>query len=250
MDRTGLQSGLHHGLVSGLNPLRKQSVSIPMEYLKLWLKASAGITKDGSNYISRWADLSGNGYDAVQNTGNLQPLFIENDPLGNNKPSVYFNADYLLGSIIPGINTSSMSVFVAMRSDNVATDDVLFSINDPYYWIDKDQYGRIQVMNNINSVYSTDNGIFPNPLKYKVLSTVKEINVNHKCFVNGIEKISNSTAGFTGNFTNGTYRIGNRSISGDRPYKGYISEILLYGTNLQTSNKQIVENYLINEYAA
>ena len=44
--------------------------------LKLWLDANdeSTITKDGSNYVSQWADKSGNGNHATQGTGNLQPV--------------------------------------------------------------------------------------------------------------------------------------------------------------------------------
>ncbi|MCC7044909.1 MAG: hypothetical protein IT183_13680, partial [Acidobacteria bacterium] len=41
----------------------------------LWLRADLGITKDGSDNVSNWADQSGNGNDAVQGTGANQPLW-------------------------------------------------------------------------------------------------------------------------------------------------------------------------------
>lgn len=45
--------------------------------LALWLDASdiATITKDGSNYVSAWADKSGNGRNMAQATGSAQPLW-------------------------------------------------------------------------------------------------------------------------------------------------------------------------------
>lgn len=222
----------------------KNGTPIPLNYLKLWLRADYGIIKDASNYITRWEDQSGNGNHLVQNSGNLQPLWIESDPFANGKPSVYFDSDFMLGSIISGISTSSLSVFLSIRSDNVTGESVIFSINDANYWIDKDTYGRLAIMNNINYAYSSDYSIFPNPTKYKVISDIKAINVAHKAYVDGVEKISNTMAGFTGSFTNGTIRLGNRSASGDRPLKGYVKDIIVYGTNLSDTVRQTVENYL------
>jgi len=43
--------------------------------LLLWLKADAGVTKDGSNKVSAWADQSTYGYVATQGTATYQPQF-------------------------------------------------------------------------------------------------------------------------------------------------------------------------------
>jgi hypothetical protein len=222
----------------------KNGTPIPLNYLKLWLRADYGIIKDVSNYITRWEDQSGNGNHLVQNSGNLQPLWIESDPYANGKPSVYFDSDFMLGSIISGINTSSLSVFLSVRSDNVTGESVIFSINDANYWIDKDTYGRLAIMNSITNAYSSDYSIFPNPTKYKVISDIKTINVSHKTYVDGIEKISKSGAGYTGSFTNGAIKLGNRNATGDRPLKGYVKDVIVYGTDLSESDRQTVENYL------
>jgi len=56
---------------------------------QLWLKADAGITKDGNNYVSQWADQSGNNNHAVQATGSAQPLWVDNQLNGN--PTLRFN---------------------------------------------------------------------------------------------------------------------------------------------------------------
>lgn len=56
---------------------------------QLWLKADAGITKDGSNYVSQWADQSGNDNHAVQATGSAQPLWV--DGQANSLPCIEFD---------------------------------------------------------------------------------------------------------------------------------------------------------------
>ena len=48
--------------------------------LALWLDASdlSTITKDGSDYVSAWADKSGKGFNVAQGTGSAQPLWASN----------------------------------------------------------------------------------------------------------------------------------------------------------------------------
>jgi len=55
----------------------------------LWLKSSDGITKDGSDKVSAWADQSGTGNNLVEATGSKQPLWVDNQLGGY--PSVQFD---------------------------------------------------------------------------------------------------------------------------------------------------------------
>lgn len=64
--------------------------------LKLFLDAGLGITKDGGDLISDWADQSGTGNDVAQATGSAQPLFVSSVAAFNNLPTVRFvSADSL-----------------------------------------------------------------------------------------------------------------------------------------------------------
>jgi hypothetical protein len=60
-----------------------------LDSLVLWLKADAGVTKDGSNYVSSWADQSGNGNNATQATGQISslrlPYIAKTFTVANNK---------------------------------------------------------------------------------------------------------------------------------------------------------------------
>lgn len=63
--------------------------------LVLWLKADSGVTYDGSNYVSSWADQSGQGHDATQSTDGLKPLYVASAV--NTLPGIRFDGsnDYL-----------------------------------------------------------------------------------------------------------------------------------------------------------
>ena len=68
------------------------------------------ITKDGSNLVSQWNDLSGNGWHLTQGTGTAQPLYDTN--VLNFKPGIKFDTnDFLLNSSITVAQTASF-VFV------------------------------------------------------------------------------------------------------------------------------------------
>src|SRR5206468_4294866 len=57
--------------------------------LALWLKADAGVTADASGLVSRWADQSGNGNNAVQADPGSQPVRV--DAAVNGKPVLQFD---------------------------------------------------------------------------------------------------------------------------------------------------------------
>ena len=57
---------------------------IPLSGLSLWLKADAGVTTTGNNYLSAWADQSGN-----NNSFSGSAVFVDN--YINGKPAIYFN---------------------------------------------------------------------------------------------------------------------------------------------------------------
>jgi hypothetical protein len=63
--------------------------------LKLWLRADAGLTFATGNYVSAWADQSGNSNHATQNTASAQPLRVEGE--ANGKPVLRFDgSDHVL----------------------------------------------------------------------------------------------------------------------------------------------------------
>lgn len=89
---------------------------IPSSGLQLWLKSDAGVTLNGS-HVSRWADQSGNGNDAVQQTVYRQPLLRGNAL--NGKPVLHFDGfDDRLG--LTGSNPMhQISLFIVLKLDQV-----------------------------------------------------------------------------------------------------------------------------------
>jgi hypothetical protein len=65
---------------------------VPTGNLRVWLKADVGVTYDGSNLVSGWADQSGNNLNAIQNTTTYKPLYQPVISGLNNKPGITFAA--------------------------------------------------------------------------------------------------------------------------------------------------------------
>lgn len=80
--------------------------------LKLWLKADMGITKDGSNLVSQWADQSGNANHAIQASSSAQPLWVTNG--FNGKPIVRFDGSNDSLDFQP-IDTTNFTVFIMYK---------------------------------------------------------------------------------------------------------------------------------------
>lgn len=84
-----------------------------------WLKADAGVTKDGSNKVSNWADQSGSGFDVAQNSAALQPTFTA---VGQNGlPVISFDGTDGMGSatstIMSGATANTFYIVSKANSD-------------------------------------------------------------------------------------------------------------------------------------
>jgi hypothetical protein len=89
-----------------------RQIPIPIDGLQLWLKADAGVTLNGSN-VSKWADQSGNGNEAIQPDSPHQPLLVK-DGL-NGKPTIRFDGlDDRLG-LTGSKHMSQISFFMVFR---------------------------------------------------------------------------------------------------------------------------------------
>ncbi|KKN74676.1 hypothetical protein LCGC14_0388780 [marine sediment metagenome] len=66
--------------------------------LLVWLRSDMGVTKDGSDAVSLWADQSSNGNDVVQAVGSKQPTWLSSQL--DSKPAISFDGvDDLLKSV-------------------------------------------------------------------------------------------------------------------------------------------------------
>jgi len=63
----------------------------PFPGYTVWSKSTTGVTKDGSNLVSQWNDLSGNDNHFLQATDSAKPTFNPSNSVLNNLPSIDAN---------------------------------------------------------------------------------------------------------------------------------------------------------------
>lgn len=87
--------------------------------LAIWLRADAGITTDGSGYVTYWADQSGNGSDVVSDGVQQYEPVLTNGY--NGFPAVYFNGTNALvnGAQTPVLNIAGdMAIYAVVEFDD------------------------------------------------------------------------------------------------------------------------------------
>jgi hypothetical protein len=97
---------------------------IPTQGLELWFDASRGVGQV-SGVVSKWADQSGHGRDALQTSTNLRPKLVDNALAG--KPALVFDGDELAGDYLrlPTLEVDfakGVSIFVAGQQTSAAGD--------------------------------------------------------------------------------------------------------------------------------
>ena len=91
--------------------------------LSLWLNASVGVTADGSENVTKWADQSGNGNDATQGASEpTQPTLVATAT--NNLPAVHFEGGAhveMADSTSLQMGTGDFSLSLVMRHTTTTT---------------------------------------------------------------------------------------------------------------------------------
>jgi hypothetical protein len=239
-----------------------QNIIAPCSYNpSLWLKADAGITQTGTT-VRRWEDQSGNNNHAIQNGANVRPTY-QSESINFN-PALDFDGvdDYIAGTSGGSIST----LFMVARSDSdvsrssngqtIITTSITNTISNSYFFT----IGRVTAAFS-NEVITHGLGHSGEYRKALTGNTVIEntphlyttdhntATSNASIFMDGT-KIDNTTSGnFVTPHNNRPYRIGgNLYVWGGVNFDGQIAEIISFPTNLNTTNREIIQSYLGIKY--
>ncbi len=232
------------------------SAQIPTNQLHLWLRADSVQLVSGK--VQRWYDLSPNQFLIQQTNASNQPLKVDN-ALGG-KPAIRFNGSttFLDGGDILDIETNSHTIFfVASRntsngsffaksiSGSAAGRYGFIIESNLFYFIYQDNASR-----NITS------NQFQSGKYYLVSSVVNRSQAKNQLFFNKnligeTPIVSDFNLNTSFNFLIGAY---NNSSGGIPPLSslylnGDIAEIIIYNRLLSYTERNAVENYLVNRYA-
>ena len=263
--------------VSSTIPGETSSLVSPLEYSPaVWLDSQDISTLTlASNRVSQWNDKSGNGINFTQGDGARQPLYEASSAM-NNKPAIYFDTFTCMDkSAFNLFSTSSspVTMFFVTRQLQTASQNFYFTWNvatSPgcqntevgYY--DDSTPGGVGYSHGIHRGCSQ--GIKTSQQTY----TATEVGVfqikssgsapNHVIYRSGgqpqtvLTSYTNVSYPSPGSYITiaGTMRLGGRKDSDgsgfDSKYMGHIGEVIIYKSELTTSQIKNVEKYLLSRW--
>jgi PKD repeat protein len=213
--------------------------------LALWLKSDTALSLVSGN-VQQWADISGNNLYCTQSQANLRPG-LASVSLINNKPSVVFDGtnDVLNGLLIPGIDSSSLTVFAVVKGNaTTATQQKGFFAAGTTTGFQL-AHGNANY-SLINAGATLSGGSLPlTGFPYSILGAVKEYGLEARIYRNSIGLASSNSSVLSGPFVNAAYRLGIATGY----FEGEIAEVIVYKAALDTNQRKLVEDYLYNYYA-
>lgn len=221
---------------------------------KLWLDATKGVTKDGSNLVSQWNDQSGNGNHATQGTGANQPTWTAASSGINGNPFLAFSsassqymtangaATTFSGSDKPfslaivfkkTTNSGTQNYFALGRASSTTPVHQLYTNGSSNYAF----YRRDDASSSVTTGAGT-----PDTSTHVV--TVVFTGTDISIWVDGTNVVS-AFAANVGTATFDTVGIGAwSSTSILQPFNGAIGEVILHDSALGTTDRQTIEAYL------
>lgn len=206
--------------------------------LALWLKADAGVTYDGSNIVSSWADQSGNGFDG---TATGSPLRIASGL--NSLPVIQFDGanDYISGS--QPMSSSNSTIFIVASH---ISDIEIGMMYEQYDGSDSMAFYRGfasggSFQDKLRSYNGTDlSGSTAVSLEtFTIMSTIVD-GSNSKIYVNG----TLDTTGNAGTLTSaGDYYLAYWA-GGSQFTEMKIAELVVYDNVISNGDRVSIESYL------
>ena len=229
----------------GLTGYYDSSIPLTIPGCQLWLDAADSSTVTGTTSVTQWRDKSGNGRNTTT-TGTIS--------YANSGISITSSSSYLTGSFgTPDYTGSTLTSFI-VASMNSASGSVarLFSL------------GKVgtQDWDNLASItLGRGGGLLLRPYRTVPTSSPPSIPAYDTRFIgtwgqtssllfNSINGGALSTASLSGAFAINAYRIGNDLLSDDvnEQFNGVINEIILYFSELTTTQRQTIEGYLSKKW--
>ena len=204
----------------------------------LWLRADAGIVKDGDDKVSQWQDQSGNNYHAEQETQANKPLLVSDDL--NGKPVLRFDGanDFMQVDFQQSFAQPN-TYFIVGR--------VAASSGAPHPFVGGNPGQIVSTLDSQTMGYYSGSWrtyTKPSPFDYHAFTAIFDGN-NSQFYENGLLKLTTNPGA---NAQSQIMFIGRYIASSTEYLNGDIAEIIFYNSLLSDPQRQSVENYLINKY--
>ena len=223
--------------------------------LELWLKADAGITFNGSD-VSAWADQSGNGRNATQNTASRQPLFVAS--VINGLPAVEFDGVDALGTLmnvdLAFLSGSAMSIYAVIRRSSGKTNNFFLGSGvTPINANTSINCGWNADANYLYAFLSNDMSVgvagFESAIPVLAVNRFSVANGKSAQIIRSAVSNSNTEPGQTTAMVSSVSgRIGQGFDNNATYFAGDISELFIYSRFLSTEENDEVKEYLAARY--
>src|SRR6266542_2426362 len=216
---------------------------LPLSNIKLWLKAEAGVTRQGTNSsVEYWLDQSGSHADASQVTASSQPLWV--DGAANGRPVVRFDGadDYFaLPNFLNGTTQAEAFVVLKATVDTPSTPRSLWRMGTGSYG---DYYPSTDgiIYENFGSSTRYVVGNPAQPLDqyhlYNVAGKAGELTAR----INGIVQYSTTIN------TYGYYTAPVLGVWSSTFFAGDVAEVVIFNRVLTSDERDAVAIYLNQKY--
>jgi hypothetical protein len=241
--------------IGGGNPILP---SVASGTLRLWLKADAGVTLDGSK-VTEWKDQSPNVNHASQADENLQPLLVNNAFSLTGKPAIRFDGiqsstmgDFLQAPGLVNIAGNYTSFLVYNKANRTVTEEAPVVVGVPNSGSAiRSHYIRTFSISNEMAFSGWGNDVgtgFSIPVNTARIWTDRLSGTQLGFFdTDGVNSFS-TTQSIGGLITPAAgYFIGGLG-SFTRNFQGDIAEVIFYQGALNESDRVLVEGYLKERY--
>ena len=248
-------------LLTAAVPLNSSAQTLPVNTgLQLWLKADAGVTTNNTGQVTKWADQSGVGNDAIQSDSAKAPTLVLNSL--NGKPTLRFPGDTRYMDVADSATiaalTEDVTIIALVMYDDVSSyrccvTKTLGNGPAPFDWWN--QAGSAGGAANFwlgaaPSTGSYQDNVGNNPPRLGLF------NVMTFSWGNGtVNQYLNDRGNGTGAYNEGSpadggtpLRIGSRDDLVTQ-LKGNVAEILIYQPALSDADRGSVLNYLKSKWS-
>lgn len=228
-----------------------------------WVSADGNLTKDASNNVSEWLDMSGNINNVTQPAAASQPIWQPNSLNGH--PAIKFDGvnDFMSGGDILDIGENNRSIFFIAQTNSATGCYIAKSRagNSPsryaFLYASSSFYAPVwHDQTEINNI-ATRPTAKPEFISFTAKRDTASPYYNTRLFNADSAGISNNIFNIQGTSynMNSTFRflLGGYNNSNDNgqtlPLNGYIAEIVMYNAAFTDSVKNIVERTIMDKYA-
>ncbi len=233
------------------SPIRKfDLVNFPSGQ-RLWLRSDSVEIIGGK--VAQWYDRSGNNNHAIQANSSSRPVRTTASPFIATS-AIRFDGvdDFLSGTTLAGIQNSSMTALILLNGYSQTDNGGLLTIgtlNQGFGLYRGTFYQRFTMLSNYASnslVFDIPDAMPNSGFQFKLYGMTKNLGSSVQMHGNGVTGSSNSTPTFVGAFTNSNYEISGGPLG---KLNGEIAEVMLFDQALSSSQRNGVENYMMDRSA-